>query len=485
MTGNGKGMVTLRGLGHGRCVALAVFNSWGKESYANVKLIPKDSKQLVGEPKTLTANKFVLAAASKKLAAILPDGDEEDLTIIFPDQTYTTLKLLLQYIYSGHVVVHQFPDELRSFISDWDICSPEIVPVVSRNAIPTAESSSVENVCVPVPSNPTTSVAQTRPKTYQRSPPASSKRQSRTEKCIVPASVNDGQPTTIVKPVIENTYECITVEDELKECQQTDSIDQPILITDDAASKPPRKKRTFKPKLNTSSKLNGYVFLATYLKTTNKSLSQKIVATSKAVSRRKTSLDHSRAHSTHHEEKQSENQVNSDPEVILIESDEMDTPSKSLSHKIVARSKAVSRKKPISAVARKTLAQLRSKSSNDGEENQKKGASEGGENVDADDLIEADEMDAEEDRNDLEMSLAYLKEEETYNKELTETMKELSHQLQRHKSYVKHFFGDENPSLLAIESKGNNKNAFYYFQVFFPVLTIFLLFSIENSLPDL
>ena len=103
---------------------------------------------------------------------------------------------------------------------------------------------------------------------------------------------------------------------------------------------------------------------------------------------------------------------------------------------------------------------MRSKSSNDGEENQKKGANEGVENVDADDLIEADELDAEEDRNDLEMSLAYLKEEETYNKELTETMKELSHQLQRHKSYVKHFFGDENPSLLAIESKGNNQNVF-------------------------
>jgi hypothetical protein len=125
--------VKVYGNGHARCVAQSISDSWEKECYSNVRLVAKDCKQPNGESKFLTANKFVLAAASKKFAMMLTDTDE-DVTLIVPDYDFATLKLLLQYVYSGEVFVDCFTKELCSLIAEWNICYPEVIPVTSEKS---------------------------------------------------------------------------------------------------------------------------------------------------------------------------------------------------------------------------------------------------------------------------------------------------------------------------------------------------------------
>ena len=126
--------VKVHGNGHARCVAQSISGSWEKECYSNVRLVAKDCKQPDGESKFLSANKFILAAASKKIAMILTDTDE-DVTIIVPDYDFATLKLLLQYVYCGEVFVDCFTQELCSLIAEWNICHPEVIPVTSTEKI--------------------------------------------------------------------------------------------------------------------------------------------------------------------------------------------------------------------------------------------------------------------------------------------------------------------------------------------------------------
>ena len=68
---------------------------------------------------TLSANKAVLAAGSKQLYQLLADTGDEDVTIFVPESDFHTVKLLLQYIYTGEVLVKNFLTELEPLIFDW------------------------------------------------------------------------------------------------------------------------------------------------------------------------------------------------------------------------------------------------------------------------------------------------------------------------------------------------------------------------------
>ena len=68
---------------------------------------------------TLSANKAVLAAGSKQLYQLLADTGDEDVTIFVPESDFHAVKLLLQYIYTGEVLVKNFLTELESLIFDW------------------------------------------------------------------------------------------------------------------------------------------------------------------------------------------------------------------------------------------------------------------------------------------------------------------------------------------------------------------------------
>ncbi len=69
--------------------------------------------------KTLFANKAILAAGSKKFRLMLSDTGDEDVNIIVPENDFQTVEKLLQYIYTGEVIVSHLKSELESMISDW------------------------------------------------------------------------------------------------------------------------------------------------------------------------------------------------------------------------------------------------------------------------------------------------------------------------------------------------------------------------------
>jgi len=93
--------------------------SWGKECYADVTFICKSDSASSG--KCLKANKAVLAAGSRKLQLMLADTGDDDVSIFVPDSDFETTKLLLQYIYTGQVLVGLDSDVLESLIYDWVI----------------------------------------------------------------------------------------------------------------------------------------------------------------------------------------------------------------------------------------------------------------------------------------------------------------------------------------------------------------------------
>ncbi|KAI9558623.1 hypothetical protein GHT06_015411 [Daphnia sinensis] len=133
-----RSFIKVHGNGHAKCVTQSITDSWEKECYANVKIIPKHNEPSNIGSKFLSANKCVLAAASKKLAWMLADT-EEDVTIIVAEHNYTTLKLLLQYIYTGEVLIDSNAQELQSLISEWEIGYPNVISVSaieSRNSNP-------------------------------------------------------------------------------------------------------------------------------------------------------------------------------------------------------------------------------------------------------------------------------------------------------------------------------------------------------------
>jgi len=50
---------------------------------------------------------------------MLSDTGDEDVNIIVPENDFQTVEKLLQYIYTGEVIVSHLKSELESMISDW------------------------------------------------------------------------------------------------------------------------------------------------------------------------------------------------------------------------------------------------------------------------------------------------------------------------------------------------------------------------------
>ncbi len=71
--------------------------------------------------KRLSANKAVLATSSRKLQSMLADTGDEHVDIIVPDESdFDSIKLLLQYIYTGEVhTIGLLKEQLKSLITDW------------------------------------------------------------------------------------------------------------------------------------------------------------------------------------------------------------------------------------------------------------------------------------------------------------------------------------------------------------------------------
>jgi len=82
-----------------------------------VTFICKDSGS---SRRALFGNKAVLAAGSKTLYQLLSETGDEDVTILVPESDFSTIKMLLQYIYTGQVLA-SILDELQSLILDWVI----------------------------------------------------------------------------------------------------------------------------------------------------------------------------------------------------------------------------------------------------------------------------------------------------------------------------------------------------------------------------
>lgn len=102
-----------------RLKAQHVRECWEKESYSNVTFTCKAEP---GSPKKcLSANKAVLATASRRLHCMLVDTGDNHVDIIIPECDFDSIKMLLRYIYTGEVlIVGKFAkDDLESLISDW------------------------------------------------------------------------------------------------------------------------------------------------------------------------------------------------------------------------------------------------------------------------------------------------------------------------------------------------------------------------------
>jgi hypothetical protein len=67
----------------------------------------------------------------------------------------------------------------------------------------------------------------------------------------------------------------------------------------------------------------------------------------------------------------------------------------------------------------------------------------GGENASNRSDNQAAEVDTKDDLQDLALALKFLKNEKTSNQELNTLMLDLSNEVQRHKSYAKHFLGSD------------------------------------------
>ncbi|XP_057368967.1 zinc finger protein ZFP2-like isoform X2 [Daphnia carinata] len=75
---------------------------------------------------------------------------EEDVTIIVAEHDFTTLKLLLQYIYTGEVLIDNNAQELRSLIAEWEIGYPDVISVSaiesrSSNSLSVQQSNSLSH----------------------------------------------------------------------------------------------------------------------------------------------------------------------------------------------------------------------------------------------------------------------------------------------------------------------------------------------------
>lgn len=396
--------VKVHGNGHARCVAQSISDSWEKECYSNIRLVAKDCKQPNGEFRFLSANKFILAAASKKFAMMLVDTDDEDVTIIVPDHDFATLKLLLQYIYSGEVFVGCFTQELQSLIAEWNICYPEVIPITSIET----RSNSSQNV--------TSSQAASEKFGKKSNAPANKKTHNK-EKTKIACNNSSIDNHKLVRPddnllSIRNINESMSI----KRVMQTlisgeDEI--PLIDTSENLSSTSNSNRIVKapkvPGRNRNSRVkstsaatsiasSGYVFLATYINKSKNKLQQNGAM--------------------------SETNTSSIAQVVAVGGSANSATSTSDENGRICEVNNVDGKKNTKAMESNMDCENGSTRSIDHHPND-----------------EVAEMDTEQDLHDLTLALKLLKDEKKSHQELNTLMLDLSNEVQRHKSYAKHFLG--------------------------------------------
>ena len=258
---NSEKFVKILGKGHAQFLSKQIADCFDKESYANVKFICKTAtrgESSATQQQCLLANKFILAAASKKFSNLLAGTDDEEVTILVPDENFSTLKFLLQYIYSGEIYLNELSEELNLLIDEWDIVSPEVVMVVETQQ----------------PGHHCEDAATRRPK---KTNPHSSQR-ANSKKTHLPTSQPSvtAKETVSVSPSVDkkhnlsNHVELIDVSDDT--LAATGFVEVPASIP--LKPKPVKKVKTFE------ESLNGYVFLAAYKKKVGDQLGGKPIPSS-------------------------------------------------------------------------------------------------------------------------------------------------------------------------------------------------------------
>ncbi|KAK2716584.1 zinc finger and BTB domain-containing protein 18-like [Artemia franciscana] len=95
--GRGCGAVSLSWRRHDEALTRMAATCWAKSQYTDVALFCEDG--------VLYAHRIVLASMSPLLAALLADAQANDVTVLLPEVTYEDMKLLLQFIYQGEVIL--------------------------------------------------------------------------------------------------------------------------------------------------------------------------------------------------------------------------------------------------------------------------------------------------------------------------------------------------------------------------------------------
>ena len=385
-------LVKIQGNGHAKCVAQSVYETWNKECYSNIRLITWDCKQTLSETKVLSANKLVLAAASKKFASMLADA-EEDVTIIVPGHSFATLKVFLHYIYSGEVMVNNFTPDLQSLLEEWDVCYPDVIPVATTESV---RSTILSN--------------QSPSDRLQKSSSSSKKIQNQKSREIQSEihETSDAQDQN-------NSHED---ESQKKKNNSEISVQQPMFICNENSFKKIARdtgqQAKVNPLTNSVNKRNSrtkstsatprssnYVFLATYMKNSKNKVPGKAVTSTTT----------------------SENIAESIAQVVSGYSEEPLTtsPTTNESNRLAKSSGDVNGEN-----GNKTNEKmLTSKEIPDGHQEDN----------------EFVEIDTEEDLRDLGLAVNLLKYEKKRHQELTNSTQDLSGKVQRHRSYLKHFLG--------------------------------------------
>lgn len=416
--------VKVQGNGHARCVAQSIYESWNNECYSNIKLIPCNSTQNFGETKALSANKLVLAAASKKFAAMLADT-EEDVTIIVPGHNFATLELFLLYIYSGEILVSNFTPDLQSLMEEWEIHYPEVIPVATsesagRSIILNNETPTLNCVRLPRLSSISTSTNKNIQQQKKHRNIITPRENLESEKKISDAHCASNRDSNHAKPCFKIADEPLQQKINPENTIAT-GLHPPIIcgenslkaVAEDVAVAGQQTKASVQPKdpvrktnkiksISAAPRSSNYVFLATYIKNSKNKVPSKAVTfttTSKTVTE-----SIAQVASGYSEE----------PLSIYPTSDE----NSSLTHF--------------------------HRDANEGKMNKAKqnNLNPQEESVDQEDG-ESDELNTEEDLRDLNLAVNLLKYEKKRHQELNRSSQDLSGKVQRHRSYLKHFLGYE------------------------------------------
>jgi len=160
MANEGNELVKVIGQGHGECILGYLRKSWESDQFSNVTIICRDQLSKESSESNLLANKFVLAAASRKLARVL-DETEDDVVMIVPDYDRSNNKLNLENIHSGQIYLETLSEEFDKLLREWDINFPEIFSVkscqINKTVSKSVEASNLKEKLTEGDVNPTVS----------------------------------------------------------------------------------------------------------------------------------------------------------------------------------------------------------------------------------------------------------------------------------------------------------------------------------------